>query len=121
MLWIAGLFLIFIGLLWFWVGPKIVEFRTSIGLDAKIAEAESLWARLKLQTQGVKTILVLVGGAIATILPEVTKDLADVDLSPLIGSNWAGKVAAATSLVATITHISGLLSAARAKPVQTNE
>lgn len=121
MIWIAALSLVFLMLLLLWVGPKIAEFRASIGLDAKIVEAESFWARLKLQTQGVKTVIVLVGGTIATIAPEIAKDLGGVDFSPLIGPNWAGKIAAATSLIATVTHVSGLLTAAKAKPVQTNE
>jgi hypothetical protein len=121
MLWLFGLLVILAALLYFWAGPKIAEYRQILGLDAKISEAESLWTRLKLQTQGVKTLLVLGCGSIATMLPEIAKEFAGVDLSPLIGTNWAGKIAAATSLVATITHINGLLSAARAEPAQTNE
>ncbi|WP_156964530.1 hypothetical protein [Methylocapsa aurea] len=118
MIWIAGLVVAFALLLWLWVPPKIVEFRKSIGLDAKIAEAETLWVRVRLQTQGLKTILAGAVGMIAAIAPEIVKELAGVDLSPLIGLDWGGKVAVATAVMTTVFHVVGIVSAAEAEPVK---
>jgi len=118
MLWIAGLSIAFVLLLWFWVRPRIAEFRRSIGLDAKIAEAETLWAWLRLKTQGLKTIFVGVVGMVAAAAPEIAQEFGGVDLSPVIGADWGGKVAVAIALATTISHVVGIVSAAKADPVK---
>jgi hypothetical protein len=118
MIWIAGGAIIFVLLLRFWVRPRIAEFRKSIGLDAKIAEAETFWAWVRLKTEGLKTIFVGVGGMIAAAIPELAKEFAGIDLSPIIGSDWGGKVAVVVALATTVSHVIGIMSAAKADPVK---
>jgi len=118
MTWVAFFILLFIVLVLFWVLPKIDEYRATINLDARIAEAEGALQWLWLKVQGLKTVIVLGVGSFAAIAPDVLREFSGIDLSPLIGANWGAKVTAAMSLLATVSHISGLLAAARAEPVK---
>lgn len=118
MIWILLLPLVFLALLIFWVAPKLSEYRSILGIDAQIAAAASFRERLLLRIKGSKTIIISTVLSAVAILPELLQSFDGVDLTPVIGPNWAGKVMVANAILTTITHLIGVVSSAKAEPVR---
>jgi hypothetical protein len=121
MTWILLLSLVFVALIIFWVAPKFSEYRATLGINDKIDRART-WAKwLALQIQGLKTVIVNTVLPVVAILPELLQNFTGVDLAPVIGEHWAGKVIVVMAILTTITHIIGLVSSAKAEPVKGGE
>jgi hypothetical protein len=110
--------LAFAALLVVWVLPKLSEYRAILGIDAQIAAAASFRERLLLRIKGSKTVIVNTVLSIVAILPELLQNFDGVDLTPVIGANWAGKVIVAMAILTTITHVIGVVSSAKAEPIR---
>ena len=121
MIWIAGLCLAFAGLYWFWVRPKLAEYRATLGIEQKIVvaaeEEQSFWSRILLHIKGLKTVIVGMVGSFAVLVPVLLENLGGVDMTPFLGADWGGKVTVAMALATTVTHMIGVVSSAKAEPV----
>lgn len=107
-------------IIYLWIlRPKLVEFRLVAGIFSKIdSEGLSLWQRVKLRLLGMKTTILGMVGVLVTALPGLLDELRQVEFSAFLSSSAALKIASAIALAMTITHIYGIVTAAKIDPVK---
>lgn len=103
----------------FYVRPKIAEFRAVTGILDKVdAEGYSWWRSLLARLSGFKTVIL---GALAALFPQLPAILDEINgftgWNLFLASGTADKVAAGLAAATAITHVAGLVSAAKAIPV----
>lgn len=122
MLWFvfvtAASFIIYLWIL----RPKLMEFRVVAGILAKIdAQGLSFLQRLGLRLLGMKTTILGMTGVLVSALPGLLEELHQVDFGAFLSSGAALKITSAITLAMTVTHIYGIVTAAKIDPVKGDE
>lgn len=115
------LLVLFAAVLWLaikWAIPKILAIHSIMGVANDIALAESWARRLWLRLTAAKTVIVSVIGSAAVSLPQIIKELSGIDLSPVIGSKYAGIIGCLTALAVIYLHLTGVKEAAETEPAK---
>lgn len=105
----------------FVVRPKIVQYRTVTGiLDVVDAEGYSWWRSLLARLSGYKTVIL---GSASALLPQLPGVLDEINgftgWSLFLSSSTADKISACLAAATAVTHVYGLVSAARTVPIST--
>lgn len=110
-------------IVYLWViRPKLVEFRIIAGILAKIdADGLSLWQRIKLRLLGTKTTILGMAGVLITALPGLLDELHLIDFNAFLSSGTALKIGSAIALAMTISHIYGIVAAAKIELVKVDK
>ncbi len=99
------------------IRPKLKEFRTAADILAKIDSAGlTQWQKLKLWSLGQKTWFSGAAGVLVTVLPDALDRLHLVDFSAFFTQEIALKISGIIMLLMTVTHILGMVTAAKIDP-----
>lgn len=103
----------------FIVRPKIKQYRAVSGILDKVdAHGYSWWRSILARMSGLKTVFL---GSLSAIFPEVPAILEEINSFTgwdlFMSQATAGKVAAGLAAATAITHVYGLVSAAKMVPV----
>ena len=103
----------------FIVRPKIKQYRAVSGIIEKAdAAGASVWGKFLARLSGLKTVIL---GSLAAIFPQVPAILDEINSFTgwnfFMASSTAGKVAAGLAAATAITHVYGLVGAAKMVPV----
>jgi hypothetical protein len=103
----------------FIVRPKIEQYRTVSGIIEKAdAAGVSLWGKFLARVDGLKTVIL---GSLAAIFPQVPAILDEINSftgwNVFMSSGTADKVAAGLAAATAVTHVYGLVAAAKMVPV----
>lgn len=119
MVWFIVISCFALGVFFLVVRPNLKKFRATAGINAKIAAAEtSLWQRICLRLLGMKTLLTAIAGLIVTVLPNLLADLHEIDFGAFVGQDIALKISGGIMLLMTVTHVLGMVTAAKIEPVK---
>lgn len=99
--------------------PKIKQYRVITGiLDRVDAEGYSWWRSILARLSGFKTVIL---GSLAAVFPQIPAVLDEINgftgWDFFMASSTAGKVAAGLAAATAITHVYGLVAAAKMVPV----
>ncbi|MGH7782338.1 MAG: hypothetical protein ACREO5_00615 [Candidatus Binatia bacterium] len=103
----------------FIVRPKIKQYRAVSGVIEKIdAEGASLWSKFTARIDGLKTVIL---GFLAAIFPQIPAFLDEINgftgWGVFLSPGTADKIAACLAAATAITHVYGLVAAAKMVPV----
>jgi len=103
----------------FIVRPKIKQYRTVSGIIEKAdATGASIWEKFLARLSGLKTVIL---GSLAAIFPQVPAILDEINSftgwNVFMSSGTADKVAAGLAAATAVTHVYGLVAAAKMVPV----
>jgi hypothetical protein len=103
----------------FIVRPKIKQYRTVSGIIEKAdAAGASIWGKFLARIDGLKTVLL---GSLAAIFPQVPAILDEINSftgwNVFMASGTADKVTAGLAAATAVTHVYGLVAAAKMVPV----
>ncbi|MGH6834920.1 MAG: hypothetical protein ACREC9_05050 [Methylocella sp.] len=103
----------------FIVRPKIKQYRAVSGIIQKAdAAGASIWGRFAARLSGFKTVIL---GSLAAIFPQIPAILDEINSftgwTLFMASGTADKVAAGLAAATAITHVYGLVAAAKMVPV----
>ncbi|WP_395664552.1 hypothetical protein [Methylocella sp.] len=121
MTWFALVLAAGVAVYMFVIRPKLREFRATAGVAEAASAASSGWARLRLRLLGLKTCLFGAAGVLTAALPGALEQLRLVDFSAFFSADTALKISSAIMLAMTVTHILGLVDAARIEPRKEDE
>ncbi|MGH6822268.1 MAG: hypothetical protein ACRECP_04300 [Methylocella sp.] len=103
----------------FVVRPKIKQYRAVSGIIEKAdAAGASIWGKFTARLSGFKTVIL---GSLAAIFPQLPAILDEIDSftgwNVFMASGTADKVAAGLAAATAVTHVYGLVAAAKMVPV----
>jgi hypothetical protein len=106
----------------FIVRPKIKQYRAMSGIIEKAdAAGASLWKKFLARLSGFKTVIL---GSLAAIFPQLPAILDEINSytgwNVFMASGTADKVAAGLAAATAVTHVYGLVAAAKMVPVTAN-
>ncbi len=104
----------------FIVRPKIKQYRAVSGIIEKAdAAGASILGRLRARISGYKTVVL---GSLAAIVPQLPPIIDEINgftgWNVFLASGTADKIAAGLAAATAITHVYGLVSAAKMIPVE---
>ena len=102
----------------FIVRPKIKQYRAVSGIIEKAdAAGASIWGKFVARLSGVKTVIL---GSLAAIFPQLPPILDEISSftgwNVFLASGTADKIAAGLAAATAVTHVYGLVSAAKMIP-----
>jgi hypothetical protein len=103
----------------FIVRPKIKQYRAVSGIIEKAdAAGASIWRKFLARLSGLKTVIL---GSLAALMPQLPAILDEVSgftgWHVFLNSGVADKIAAVLAAATAVTHVYGLVSAAKMSPV----
>ncbi|MGH6842398.1 MAG: hypothetical protein ACREDV_09965 [Methylocella sp.] len=104
----------------FVVRPKIKQYRAVSGIIEKAdAAGASIWRKFRARMSGLKTVIL---GSLAAVFPQIPAILDEINgytgWHVFLASGTADKIAAGFAAATAITHVYGLVSAAKMVPVR---
>ncbi|MGH6812872.1 MAG: hypothetical protein ACREDM_11210 [Methylocella sp.] len=103
----------------FIVRPKIKQYRAVSGIiDMADAAGVSIWEKFLARLSGLKTVIL---GSLAAIFPQLPAILDEINgytgWNVFMASSTADKVAAGLAAATAVTHVYGLVAAAKMMPI----
>ncbi len=103
----------------FIVRPKIKQYRAVSGIIEKAdAAGASIWGKFLARLSGLKTVIL---GSLAALMPQLPAILNEISAFTgwhvFVSSGTADKIAAGLAAATAVTHVYGLVSAAKMIPV----
>lgn len=101
----------------FVIRPKVREFRSIADIRDRLESAELRpFVKFKLRLLGLKTWSVAAAGVFVTALPGMLETLRLVDFSAFFTPEIALKISGAIMILMSVTHVLGLVAAAKIEP-----
>ncbi len=99
------------------IRPQLAQFRATAGILAAIdAAGLARWQAIRLRLLGLKTWFFGCLGILVTVLPAALESLHLVDWTTFFTPEVALKISGVIMLLMTVTHILGMVTAAKIEP-----